>query len=183
MNKYKNNNFQKRNKPKHILNDRIRYKEIRLISDMSEPIVTSIDKAKSLAKEKGLDLMLVSDKANPPVVRLCDYKKFLYKEKKKKEEQLKNNKKNNKTMKEMRFTPNISDHDVEVKLSKVKEFLKDGHKVKLEVRKIFGRNADYKREESKKLLLSIAVKLEDIAVPNGLPKGNGSMMSMIVNPK
>ena len=156
---------------------------MRLISDIGEPVVTTIEKARELATQRSLDLMLVSDKADPPVVRLCDYNKFLYKEKKKKEEQLKNNKKNNKPMKEMRFTHNISEHDVEIKLNKVEEFLKDGHKVKLEVRKIFGRNANYIRSEAEKLLLNIAVKLEDLGVPTGLPKGSGNSMSMIINPK
>lgn len=179
------NNFKRNNEPKHILNDRIRFKEVRLVGDDIESTVMSIDDAREMAEREGLDLMLVTEKGNPPVVRLCDYQKFLYQEKRKQKEMEQKQKEHNKDMKEMRFTPNISEHDIEVKKKKIIEFLESGHKVKMEVRKIYGRGErlNHLKESSEKILLKITVDLEDISKADSLPKLNGRNMSMILSPK
>jgi translation initiation factor IF-3 len=178
MNKYK----REKQSESHILNNRIRHEKIRLIGDDVDPEVMDIKKARHIAEEKGLDLMLVTDKGNPPVVRLCDYKKFLYQEKKKKQDQDKKNKENNKEMKEMRLSPNISDHDLEIKKRKVEEFLKNGHKVKVDMR-FKGRMIQNNKETGEAILLRIALDFEEIAKPDNLPKMNGRNMNMILSPK
>lgn len=83
------------------------------------------------AEEQGLDLVEVSPEANPPVAKIVDWGKYNYQRTK----QLKKNKRNTKNleMKQMRFGLKIGEHDLEVKLSKVRGFLDTGHKVKLTI--------------------------------------------------
>jgi len=185
MSRNRNNNFKKTKKELHVLNDKIRYNRVRLIGDNIEPEVMDIHKAREIAQDMNMDLMLVTDKGNPPVVKICDYNKFLYQEKKRKKEQEQKQKDHNKDLKEIRFTPNISQHDIDVKKKKIIEFLQNGHKVKLEVRKIYGNGNRliHLKESSEKILLSIAVDLEDICKADSLPKFSGRNMSMVISPK
>ena len=185
MSRNNNKNFRTVKKELHIINDRIRFDRIRLIGDDIDGEIMSISEARKLAEEKQLDLMLVTDKGNPPVVRICDYQKFLYQEKKKKKEQEQKQKVSNKDLKEIRFTPNISQHDIEVKKKKIQKFLEDGHKVKLDVRKIFGRGdrLNHLKETSEKILLTITVDLEKVGKPDGLPQFSNRNMVMVLSPK
>lgn len=82
-----------------------------------------------MASEQGLDLVEISPGANPPVVKIVDWGKFNYQRTK----QLQKNRRNTKSVevKQMRFGLKIGDHDLEVKLNKVRKFLENGHKVKL----------------------------------------------------
>ncbi len=87
--------------------------------------------ALQLAEERGLDLVEISPEAKPPVVKIVDWGKYSYQRTK----QLQRNKKNAKTLevKQMRFGLKIGEHDLQVKLGKVTDFLAAGHKVKLTV--------------------------------------------------
>jgi translation initiation factor IF-3 len=182
MGKNPRNNYNNNIKPKHILNDRITFNKVRLIGDNIEPKILNIEQARKIADDMNLDLMLVTDKGNPPVVRIVDYQKFLYQEKKKKEEQDKKQREHNKEMKEMRFSPNISEHDLETKQKKVEKFLKDGHKVKLDMR-FKGRMMQNNKDVGESILLKMALELEDVSKPDSLPKVNGRNMFMILSPK
>lgn len=166
---------------KHLLNDEIRFHQVRVTGDDIESKVVSIDVARNMALEMNMDLMLLTSESNPPVVKICDYKKFLYQQKKKKKEQENNQRKNNKELKEVRFSPNISNGDIETKTKKIKEFIEKGHKVKLDMR-FKGRMINHK-ELGEKVLLNIVVDLEDISKPDDLPKLNGKSMIMILSPK
>ena len=70
----------------HLINDKIRVKELRLVGDNVEQGVYPLAKAKELAEELELDLVVISDKAEPFIARIMDYKKFLYEQKKKQKE-------------------------------------------------------------------------------------------------
>jgi translation initiation factor IF-3 len=85
--------------------------------------------ALDLAREQGLDLVEISPEANPPVAKILDWGKYNYQRTK----QLQKNRKSTKTLevKQMRFGLKISDHDLEVKMKKVRGFLEAGHKVKI----------------------------------------------------
>ncbi len=125
----------KRPKPKkrlHLINDEINASEVRLIDEDKQQLgIIPMTRALEIAKEKELDLVAISPDAEPPVCRLLDYGKFLYSLQKKAHEAQKSQRKVH--IKEIKFTPVIGEHDVEVKLKKIKEFLDEGNKVKITI--------------------------------------------------
>lgn len=152
---------------------------VRLVGEDVESDVYSIDEALRIADDMGLDLVEISPKADPPVCKVIDYKKFLY-EQKKKQKELKS-KQSKVVIKEIRFGPNTDDHDFEFKLKHAKKFLEDGFKVKSFV--FFrGRSIVFK-DRGEILLLKFATELEDYGVVEQLPKLEGKRMIMMINPK
>ena len=116
----------------HFINEEIRASEVRLIDENKKQIgIVPIKEALALSIERDLDLVAISPNANPPVCRLLDYGKYLYSLKKKEHEAKKQQRKIQ--IKEIKFTPVIGDHDIEVKLKKIKQFLEDGNKVKVTI--------------------------------------------------
>ena len=132
-----------------------------------------------LANELELDLVEISPKADPPVCRIIDYKKFLYAQKKKQKEI--KAKQSKVVVKEIRFGPNTDDHDFQFKLNHARKFLQDGAKLKAYV--FFrGRTIVFK-ERGEILLLRFATELEDIGVIEQMPKLEGKRMTVMFNPK
>jgi len=132
-----------------------------------------------MAEEQELDLVEISPKADPPVCRIIDYRKFLYDQKKRQKELKANQSKV--TIKEIRFGPNTDDHDLEFKLKHARKFLEEGSKVKAYV--FFrGRTIVFK-ERGEILLLKFAQELEDVGLVEQLPKLEGKRMTMMINPK
>ncbi len=115
-----------------IANERIRWKEVRVIGENGEQIgIMSSRDALQLAQDKGLDLVAIAPNANPPVCKIVDMGKFLY-EKAKKEKEAK--KKQMKVeMKQMRYRLKIDKNDLDTKNRKVRKFLEGGNRVKLEI--------------------------------------------------
>lgn len=134
---------------------------------------------KGWARDAELDLVEISPKASPPVVRIIDYKKFLY-EKKKKEKEIKA-KAAKTVIKEVRFGPNTDDHDFEFKLRHARGFLEDGAKVKAYVH-FRGRTIVFK-ERGELLLLRLMKELEDLGAAEAMPKMEGRRMTVIISPK
>lgn len=132
-----------------------------------------------MADDKDLDLIEISPKAEPPVVKIADYQKFLYQQKKKaKEIKAKAVKV---VVKEIRFGPQTDDHDYNFKLRHAENFIKEGAKVKAYV--FFrGRSIVFK-EQGEILLLRFATDLEEIAKVEMMPKLEGKRMTMILAPK
>ena len=150
-----------------------------MVRDGSEPQVLGTREALAQAKEDGLDLVMITDKADPPVVRIIDYKKFLYDQKKKQKEI--QQKAQKVTVKEIRFGPNTDDHDYEFKLKHAHKFLEDGAKLKAFV--FFkGRSIVYK-DKGEILLLRLAQDLEDVGKVEQMPKLEGKRMIMFIGPK
>ncbi|MAF77694.1 MAG: translation initiation factor IF-3 [Halobacteriovoraceae bacterium] len=124
------------------VNDQIRVPECRLIGHEGSALgVVSIDEARRIASEVGLDLVEVSPNARPPVVKVIDYGKYKYDQQKKANEAKK--KQAQAQLKEIQMRPNIETHDLETKLKKVYGFLKDGDKVKM-VMQFRGREMAYR---------------------------------------
>ncbi len=141
--------------------------------------VYPIAAARAKAEELGLDLVEISPKANPPVCKIIDYKKFLY-EQKKREKALKA-KATKVIVKEIRFGPNTDDHDYEFKKKHAEKFLKDGAKLKAYV--FFkGRSIVYK-DKGEILLLKLAQELEEYGKVEQMPKLEGKRMTMFIAPK
>lgn len=117
---------------KILVNNFIRAKEVRVISETGEQLgVMNIFNAIDLAKSKGLDLIQVTEKVDPPVCRIGNYGKYLYQQQKK-ERKIKVKTKVGE-LKEIRLTYNISPHDIEIRASQAEKFLKDGDKVKVSI--------------------------------------------------
>ncbi len=141
--------------------------------------VYPIRKALDISKELELDLVEISPKANPPVCKIIDYKKFLY-EQKKRDKAMKA-KASKVVVKEIRFGPNTDDHDYEFKKKHAEKFLKDGAKLKAYV--FFkGRSIVYK-DQGEILLLKLASELEELGKVEQMPKLEGKRMTMFIAPK
>jgi translation initiation factor IF-3 len=139
----------------------------------------STQAALALAREMELDLVEISPKADPPVCRITEYKKFLYDQKKKQKEIKANQTKV--TVKEIRFGPNTDDHDFQFKLKHARKFLEEGAKLKAYV--FFrGRTIVFK-ERGEILLLKFAQELEDVGAIEQMPKLEGKRMTVMFNPK
>ncbi len=136
-------------------------------------------KALAMAKEQELDLVEISPKAEPPVCKIIDYKKFLY-EQKKREKAIKA-KTTKVVVKEIRFGPQTDDHDYDFKKRHAEKFLKDGAKVKAFV--FFrGRSIVYK-DQGEILLLKLAQELEEWGKVEQMPKLEGKKMIIVIAPK
>lgn len=132
-----------------------------------------------MAQEEGLDLVLIAEKADPPVVKIVDYKKFLYDQKKKQKEIAQKAQKT--VVKEIRFGPNTDDHDYEFKRKHAEGFLKEGSKLKAYV--FFkGRSIVFK-DKGEILLLRLAQDLEELGKVESMPKLEGKRMIMMMAPK
>lgn len=172
------------------INNQIRVPRVRLVGDnldaVSEvagkeitPDIYYTNKVVQWAEALDLDLVEISPKADPPVCKIIDYKKFLY-DKKKKEKELKA--KSAKTViKEIRFGPNTDDHDFEFKLRHAKKFLDEGAKVKAYVQ--FRGRAIVFKDRGELLLLKFLKELEEHGAAEALPKMEGRRMIVMISPK
>jgi len=176
--------------PEHNINEFIRVNEVRLVGDnldeisavagqTVEPGVYSTSKLQKWAEELGLDLVEISPNADPPVVRLVDYNKFLY-QKKKREKELKANAVKVE-LKEIRFGPETGDHDFDFKVRHAKNFLKEGNKVKAYVQ--FRGRAIVFKDRGELLLLRFMKELEEFGTAEQLPRMEGKRMNVILSPK
>ncbi len=163
----------------HRINQEIRVPKVRLVGENVETDVYSTDEARVIAQELELDLVEISPNADPPVCRIVDYQKFLYERKKKEKELKAKNKKQE--MKEIRFGPNTDEHDFDFKLKHAEKFLQEGSKVKAYVH-FRGRSIVFS-DRGEMLLLRFAQELEEIGVPEAMPKLEGKRMHIILNPK
>lgn len=169
------------NKPdEHKVNSYIRAPFVRLVGEnIDNPRILSLREALDLADKMELDLVEISPNADPPVVKIIDYQKFLYQQKKKQKEL--QTKAQKVIVKEIRFGPNTDEHDYNFKLKHAEKFLEDGFKVKAFV--FFkGRSILYK-EQGEILLLKLAQDLEEIGKIDQLPKLEGKKMQIIISPK
>ncbi|MBD0777721.1 translation initiation factor IF-3 [Maribacter sp. ANRC-HE7] len=167
------------NKNPHKINERIISPNVRLVGDNIEVGVYTLPQAMAKAEELGLDLVEISPKAEPPVCKIIDYKKFLY-EQKKREKAMKA-KASKVVVKEIRFGPNTDDHDYDFKKKHAEKFLKDGAKLKAYV--FFkGRSIVYK-DQGEILLLKLASELEELGKVEQMPKLEGKRMTMFIAPK
>jgi translation initiation factor IF-3 len=152
---------------------------VRVVGDNIEGGIFPTGQARKMAEEEGLDLVLISEKADPPVVRIIDYKKFLYDQKKKQKEIAQKAQKT--VVKEIRFGPNTDEHDYEFKKKHAEKFLEEGAKLKAYV--FFkGRSIVFK-DKGEILLLRLAQDLEDLGKVESLPKLEGKRMIIMIAPK
>lgn len=163
-----------------MINEEIREKELRVIGSDGEQLgIISSKEAMEIAESKQLDLVMIAPQAKPPVCRIMDYGKFLYEEQKREKEARKKQKVIN--IKEIRISPTIEDHDLNVKAKNAEKFLKDGDKVKVTVR-FRGREADYSHF-GKELLNKFFEKVKEEGLIEKEAKLEGRNMILIIAPK
>ncbi len=161
------------------MNDAIRASELRVLGDDGEQFgIISRDEALKIAEEKGLDLVLVSPDAKPPVAKIMDYGKHKYQLEKKKKEARKNQKKIE--VKEVKFSCKIADNDIAYKVKHAREFLEQGKHVKL---RVFLRGREMANPEwGVEVLNRVWPMLEDIGQLESPPKQEGRYINMYVTP-
>lgn len=154
---------------------------MRLIdADGSQKGIVSARMALAAAQEQGLDLVEVSDKADPPVCRIMNFDKFRYELKKKQQEAKK--KQTVIETKEIKFRPKTEEHDLAFKIRKIKEFLAEKNKVKVTMR-FRGREIIYAQTIGLDALTKIADTLREDCVIIQEPKMEGRQLVMFVGPK
>lgn len=167
-----------KNRRAHLINEYIRVPQIRVIdTDGSQIGIMEPRAALRIAQEKELDLVMIADKAEPPVCRIIDYGKFLY-ELKKQEAQKGSHKTSVKELK-MRYT--IEDHDYQVRVNQAERFLKSGDRVKVTIQ-LRGRENQHS-DLAENLLKKMLTELEEFADIQQAPKKEGNNVTMLLSPK
>ncbi len=163
-----------------MINEKIREKEVRVVSDSGEQLgIKSIAEARAMAEEAGVDLVLIAPTAKPPVCRLIDYGKFKYEQTRKEKEAKKKQKIIE--IKEIRMSPNIDKNDLNTKVNAARKFLTKGDRVKVTLR-FRGREMAH-IQNGRVILEDFAKSLEDIAVVEKAPKVEGRTLTMFLTEK
>jgi len=141
--------------------------------------IMSPSEALRMAEELDLDLVLVSDKATPPVCRIINYGKYKFEQEKRAREARK--RQHNAEVKEVKMRYKIDQHDYDVRVKSAHRFLKSGDKVKATVM-FRGREIQHS-DLAEKLLRRMANDLEEVAEMQQAPKREGRNMMMLLSPK
>lgn len=166
--------------PQIRINQRIRVPEVRVIGEDGEMLgILPTHEALRRASERGLDLVEVNPKAEPPVCKILDYGKYKYDEKKKAAEAKR--KQSVVEIKEIKLRPKTDDHDLDFKTRAAQQFLEAGHKVKFTVR-FRGREITHP-QVAQSQLQRILGQLEEIANVEVRPAMEQRTMTLLVAPK
>ena len=153
---------------------------MRLVDESGEMMgVVSRDEAIAAAGDAGMDLVEISPNADPPVCKILDYGKYKYEAQKKKNEARKKQKTID--VKEVKFRPNIDDHDYGVKMRSMLRFLSEGDKVKVTLR-FRGREMAH-QELGVNVLSRVRVDLDEQAKVEQMPQMEGRQMIMVLAPR
>ena len=162
------------------INEEIRDKELRVIDDKGEMLgIMSRDEALKLADEKKLDLVNISPNAKPPVCKILDYGKYRCELQKREKEAKKKQK--TMTVKEIRLSTFIEDHDIQVKAKTACKFLSDGDKVKVSLR-FRGREKDY-TARGREVMVKFAEACSEVSTVDKKPSFEGRSLIMFLAPK
>ena len=162
------------------INERIKYPQLRVVdSDGKQLGVIDRLEALEIASQRELDLVLVSEKANPPVCRIMDYGKYKFEQEKKAKEARK--KSHQTEVKEVKMRYKIDKHDYDVRIGQATKFLKSGDKVKCTV--IFRGREIQHSNLAETLLLKMANDLEEQSEVQQKPKREGRNMIMFLSPR
>ena len=164
---------------KFRLNQQIRVPKVRLINADEEQVgIVDTQEAYKMASTKGLDLVEVSPNAEPPVCKIMDFGKFLYKQKKLEQKQKQRTKKTE--LKGIRLGFRTDEHDLEVKAKQARKFLEEKNSVKI-VLMFKGREVAH-FGLAKEKLLNFVEQLSDVSEIVEAPKKQGHNLLVILNP-
>ena len=161
------------------MNERVlRFRDLRVIGPEGEQIgILQSRQALTMAKDQGLDLVMVAPAATPPVARIIDFGRFKYMT----EKQQRESKRKTQDVKGIKISPRIAEHDIAFLLNRAIEFLKEGHKVKVTCQ--FRSREITHPELGRQRLDRMAEQLKDYAVVERTPIMEGKLMIMMLNPK
>lgn len=163
-----------------MINEQIRDKELRVIDENGAQLgIISAREAQKLADEKKLDLVKIAPIAKPPVCKIMDYGKYKFDQAKKEKEARKKQK--TVDIKELRLSPSIEEHDIQVKVKKAIEFLKAGDKVKVSIR-FRGREIGH-TQGAVVILNNFAKSVEEVGNIEKAPKMESKSLVMFLEPK
>ena len=163
-----------------MINEEIRDREVRVVDQNGEQLgVMSGRDALALAEERQLDLVKIAPQARPPVCKLMDYGKYRFEQSKKEREFRKNQKVI--TVKEVRLSATIEDHDIDVKYKNAVKFLKDGNKVKVTIR-FRGRQITHS-DIGRQVMNEFAERIKEYGTVDKAPQIEGRNMSMFISPR
>ncbi len=162
------------------INGAIRANELRVIGGNGEQLgIMTRQEALKVAEDAGVDLVEISPGANPPVAKVIDWGKFQYQKMKEQQKNRKNSKQGE--LKQMRFGLKIGTGDMEIKLRKIRGFLADGNKVRIQ---IFYRGREMAHKElGYDLINKILAQLEDDSVVEQTPQMAGRNLSVVIRSK
>ncbi len=161
------------------MNDQIRATEVRVIDSRGNQVgVLSRDTALAMAQEEGKDLVLVTAQANPPVVKIIEASKHKYQQEQRQQEVRKASKVGE--IKELRLSAFIASGDLESRIKRIREFLEDGHKVRLLLR--FKGREITKKEFGNDVMDKVVAAVSDVGQVETPAKLNGKMLSMQLMP-
>ena len=162
------------------INEDINVEEIRCIGADGEQLgIMNVVDAIKLAEVAGLDLVEISPNTNPPVCKILDFGKYKYEAQKRKNEARKKQKTID--VKEIKLRPNIDEHDYQVKMRKIYEFLDDGDKVKVTMR-FRGREMAH-QQIGVDVLSRVRKDTDEKSKVELFPKLEGRQMIMVLGPK
>jgi translation initiation factor IF-3 len=162
------------------LNEKINSPKVRVVSEKGSEVLDT-PKALIRAKEAGLDLVEVVPNAKPPVVKIVDFKKFLFDQKRKLTESKKKARVKKQQTKELRFGPFISKNDLDFRIRRANEFLKNGDKVKITVQ--FRGREITRKEFGQEKVQNFIKGIEDTGVVEWGPAQKGRFLSALVKPR
>lgn len=161
------------------VNRDIRAREVRLIgADGQQMGIVPTREALSIAEEQELDLVEVAPNADPPVCRLMDYGKYLYEKQKRERESRRSQKQIE--VKEVRLRPKTDEHDIQVVMSKIRKFAKEGAKIRVRIR--FRGREIYHPEVAQQLMERVAKDVADVVSIEARPMLDGRSMVMMLAP-
>ncbi|RLA94962.1 MAG: translation initiation factor IF-3 [Deltaproteobacteria bacterium] len=163
------------------VNRAIRARTVRVVDPEGKQLgIMSLREALAKAEEFGLDLVEVAPNADPPVCKIMDYGKFKYLQSKRAQEAKKKQQASSQ-IKEIKMRPRTEEHDLQIKLKKIEEFLKSGHKTK--VRIVFrGRELAHK-EAGERMMQRILEETKEWGKPDYQPKFEGRQMVVMLSPR
>ena len=141
--------------------------------------ILSTPEALRIAREGGLDLVLIAPASKPPVARIADYGKMRYELSKKEKEAHKASKSG--TTKEIKLSSKIAQHDFEVRVEKTKELLSKGHKIKVNI--MFRGREMAHTDLGKKVIERMVEATAEVGKPEAPPKLEGRNLNLILVPK
>ena len=163
-----------------MINEEIRDREIRLIGPEGEQLgIMSARQALDIAEEKELDLVKIAPTAKPPVCKLMDYGKYRFEQAKREKEARKNQKVI--SVKEVRLSPTIEEHDMQVRVRDCVKFLQNGDRVKVSIR-FRGRMITHS-DVGLQVMNEFFARVKDYAVQDRKPSTEGRTMTMMLSPK
>ncbi len=162
------------------MNERIRAREVRVVDEEGNQLgVMPPFEALKIAREAGLDLVEISPTADPPVCKIVDYGRYLYQQNKKAHEQRKHQK--GTQIKEVKFRPATAEHDYQVRVNRIVQFLAQGFKVKA---MIFHRGREMAHQEVGRAKMERLLKdVAEHAQVELLPRMEANILLALLAPK